>query len=123
MGLDHQFTMRANSSPAAMAAAPAMASLACRPAGPGDALGPHQAQGAGLELAGDQRRPPEHPDQARDGEAGGPQYVARIEVALRGEGVSEHVRAVALLLADGDGGVVGVVELDPGHQQDDAGAH
>jgi hypothetical protein len=28
MGLDHQFTMRVNSSPAAMAAAPAMASLA-----------------------------------------------------------------------------------------------
>ena len=31
------------------------------------------------------------------------------------------MRAVALLLADGDGGVVGVVELDPGHQQDGAG--
>ena len=44
------------------------AELDRQPAGAGDALGPGQAEGAGLELAGDKRRPPEDADEGGDGQ-------------------------------------------------------
>ena len=42
------------------------AELDGQPTRAGDALSPRQAEGAGLELVRDERRPPEHPDEGRD---------------------------------------------------------
>ena len=64
-GCDHQVTARVSTPTATAAASAVHAELDGQPPGARDRLGPGQPVGAGLELAGDQRRAPEHADDHR----------------------------------------------------------
>jgi hypothetical protein len=59
------------------------AELDGQPAGAGDALGPRQTKGSGLQLTGDEGRPPEDPDDARHDDDKGLKRNLQIPVVLQ----------------------------------------
>ena len=63
MGLNHHVTIRLRSPADGGAGQPDEPELDQQPAHAAHALRPGQAEGPRLELAGDERRPPEHPDE------------------------------------------------------------
>src|SRR4029450_10208546 len=93
-----------------------------QPAGVGDALVPHQPVGAGLELAGEQRRAPEQPDQGgQDQHDGGDRQEGALVVV---EEQPDEVRAATGLGgAGGDPGgvVVGQARAGDGEEGGEGG--
>src|SRR5450755_3596437 len=82
------------------------AQLDRQPAGAGDALAPGQPEGAGLDLAGDQRRAPEHADDGRRQEHEADADVKQQRVGSAGFELTDEVAgepsAVAVGEASGD---------------------
>ena len=83
----------------------------------GDALRPGQPDGTRLELTGDERCSPEHPDDAGyDHDDGVEQYLQGAVVLEEG---GRRRRAVAVCRTGGDGRVVQVDQVRAGDSQDD----
>ena len=89
------------------------------PAQAADALGPGQAEGPCLELAGHERCSPEHPDEHGDDEHESEHQ--HLELAVVGRHwVDAAAGAAAAGPALGQGAVVDVDEIGPGDEEDDA---